>query len=354
MSSFSDDIFISYSHLDNLPVIHTHKGWVEVLHERLEIRISQLTGRRIRIWRDLKLSGNDYFSEALISRLSTSAILLCILSPSYVKSDWCLKELHEFYKCATRNRGILVNDKSRIFKILKTPIPYGQHPNILQSMLGYEFYGRDQVSGKVREFHSEMGQDYDVRYWERFEDLAHDIGDIIGDIESYWTSTEPQSTDLKPPIISTTGSTEFSRSLRVFLCHSSSDKPAVRNLYHRLRSDGIEPWLDEEDLLPGQDWSHEIPRAVRRSDVVIICLSNASINKGGFVQKEIKYALDVAYEQPEGTVFLIPVKLEECDVPDRLRHLHWVNIFEETGYKRLMKALRARAGTLNMITGAEK
>jgi formylglycine-generating enzyme required for sulfatase activity len=148
-------------------------------------------------------------------------------------------------------------------------------------------------------------------------------------------------------------STEFAsnitamRTLRVFLCHASVDKPAVRELYQRLRADGFEPWLDEEDLLPGQDWQREIPKAVRNSDVVIVCLSRGSINKAGYVQKEIKLALDVADEQPEDTIFLIPLKLEECDVPERLNRWQWVNLFSPNGYERLMRALQVRATGLD-------
>src|SRR3712207_6126465 len=98
------------------------------------------------------------------------------------------------------------------------------------------------------------------------------------------------------------------RPLRVFLCHSLGDKPAVRDLYQRLRAEqGIEPWFDEEDLLPGQDWDQEIQKAVRAADVVLVCLSRSSITKAGYVQKEIRYALDVADEQPEGTIFIIPL-----------------------------------------------
>ena len=132
--------------------------------------------------------------------------------------------------------------------------------------------------------------------------------------------------------------------LRVFLCHSSGDKPAVRKIYHRLLADGVSAWLDEEDLLPGQRWEQEIPKAVRASDVVIVCLSQSSINKKGYLQKEIRYALDVADEQPEGTIFLIPLKLEECDIPEHLRRWQWVNFFEDRGYDRLMMALRRRMG----------
>jgi putative ribosome biogenesis GTPase RsgA len=135
-------------------------------------------------------------------------------------------------------------------------------------------------------------------------------------------------------------SSETPRRLSTFLCHSSGDKEAVRQLYEKLKSDGIDPWLDEKNLIPGQDWHDEITRAVRTVDVVIVCLSRESINKRGYVQKEIKNALDVADEQPEGTIFIIPLRLEECELPQRLSHLHYVNLFGVDGYKRLMLALQ--------------
>ena len=140
---------------------------------------------------------------------------------------------------------------------------------------------------------------------------------------------------------------EVSRSLRVFLCHSSTDKAAVRELYERLRTDGIDPWLDEENLLPGQAWEQEIPKAVRNNDIVIVCLSRTAVGKTGYVQKEIRYALDVADELPDGTIFLIPLRLEHCEIPDRLRRWHCVNLFEEKGYEKLMRALQFRAAELH-------
>jgi hypothetical protein len=141
-----------------------------------------------------------------------------------------------------------------------------------------------------------------------------------------------------------------SNQLRVFICHASEDKPAVRELYHRLRQDGFNPWLDDEDLLPGQQWRLEIPKAVRKSDVVIICLTRRAVSKSGYVQKEIKYALDAAYEQPEDKIFLIPVKLEECPVPEQLRSWQYVNLFEARGYERLKRALKTRITGFSSIT----
>ena len=134
--------------------------------------------------------------------------------------------------------------------------------------------------------------------------------------------------------------------LKAFLCHASGDKPPVRELYKRLVFEGVDAWLDKEKLLPGQDWRVEIPRAVGEADVVIVFLSKKSISKEGYVQKEIKFALDIAEEKPEGTIFLIPARLEECVVPERLSRWHWVELYEEDGFIKLLRSLKLRANAV--------
>ena len=147
---------------------------------------------------------------------------------------------------------------------------------------------------------------------------------------------------------------EPKRPLKVFLCHASADKPAVRDLYKRLTADGVDAWLDAENLIAGQNWQVEIPKAIRESDVVIVCLSEKSINREGYVQKEIKFALDIADEKPEGTIFIVPARLEECVVPNRLSDYHWVDLFEENGYEKLMRALRSRADKIDATLQIKK
>jgi hypothetical protein len=126
----------------------------------------------------------------------------------------------------------------------------------------------------------------------------------------------------------------------------------VRDLFLRLKERQIDPWLDEENLLPGQEWDYEISEAVRSSHVVIVCLSAHSVTKAGYLQREIKKVLDVADEQPEGAIYLIPLRLEECDVPSRLRRWHWVNLFEAKGFERLMHALTKRTRAME-ASGAD-
>lgn len=162
------------------------------------------------------------------------------------------------------------------------------------------------------------------------------------------TSVQRNNINVRGEIRTHVAQKQSPRPLRLFLCHSSVDKPVVRDFYRKLRSDGFDPWLDEESLLPGQDWEQEIKDAVRAADIVLACLSRRSITKDGYVHKEIKIALDVADEKAPKTIFLVPVKLEECDLPERLRRLQAVNLFNEGGYEKLMHALETRAGTLGV------
>ena len=131
--------------------------------------------------------------------------------------------------------------------------------------------------------------------------------------------------------------------IKVFLCHGSEDKAVVRELYQRLREDSVDPWLDSENLVPGQDWELEIKKAVRSSDAILVCLSSSSVRKEGFLQKEIKTVLNIADEKPEGTIFIIPIKLDQCDLPERLSQWQYVQWWKENAYDLILKALRLRA-----------
>ncbi|HWP56199.1 MAG TPA: DnaJ C-terminal domain-containing protein [Pyrinomonadaceae bacterium] len=192
---------------------------------------------------------------------------------------------------------------------------------------------------------SDADDDYILRTIFGGESISSPQSDPAAQVGSVSTETAPREArkaHMKPY-------SDSPRLLRIFLCHSSGDKAAVRELSQRLKSSGLETWLDEEKLLPGQRWRDEIPRAVRESDLVIVCLSKASVNKAGYVQREIRYALDAALEQPENSIFLIPLRLEDCEVPDSLSDWQWVDYFDESGYERLRLALDYRAEALGVI-----
>jgi hypothetical protein len=126
----------------------------------------------------------------------------------------------------------------------------------------------------------------------------------------------------------------------IFLCCANDDRAVVKNIYRWLLKMGLQPWLDEENILPGQDWNQEIKKAIENSLIVLVCISNKSVTTTGHVQKEIKYALDVADQHPFGEIFLIPARLENCVVPRQLSKYQWVDLFEEKGFDKLLKAVR--------------
>ena len=128
--------------------------------------------------------------------------------------------------------------------------------------------------------------------------------------------------------------------MQVFLCHASDDKGAVRRISERLRQASFDPWLDVERLRGGQEWDIEIRKAVRASAAVVVCLSKRSTTKEGYVQKEIRFALDVADEKPDGTIYIIPLRLDDCAVPERLRKWQWIDYFADDGFEQLVSALR--------------
>ena len=136
-------------------------------------------------------------------------------------------------------------------------------------------------------------------------------------------------------------------SLKAFLCHAHSDKYAVKALNAHLIKDGVDAWLDKEKLLPGQDWKLEIRKAVSESDVVIVCLSNQFKYKG-YRQVEVSIALEEAALQPDGEIFIIPARLEECETLESLKKYQWVDLFDKASYEKLMQSLKLRAKHMGM------
>ena len=100
---------------------------------------------------------------------------------------------------------------------------------------------------------------------------------------------------------------QMKKPIQVFLCHASEDKAAVMKYYQLLQDAGFKPWIDKEDLLPGQDWDREIRRVIKKSDVALAFFSKYSVSKPGYYQRELKLLLEVLEETPDGQIKVIPV-----------------------------------------------
>ena len=122
-ASFEIDLFVSYAHVDNTPLPGDAEGWVTKLVQALEPQLAMRLGRPVRIWRDAKLVAGDNFPLDGDARLRATGLLLCVVSPRYLRSEWCHRELEAFMATAA-NQGVeRVDSRSRVFQVRTAPLP---------------------------------------------------------------------------------------------------------------------------------------------------------------------------------------------------------------------------------------
>ncbi len=130
-------------------------------------------------------------------------------------------------------------------------------------------------------------------------------------------------------------------SLRVFICCASEDVSTAKVIHDKLVLLGHRPWLYSRDLLPGEHWKRRIKREIEQSEVFFFCLSPRSVSKAGFVQAEFRFALEMSRELPAGRVFIIPVILEDCEMPGDLEHISCIRLDSDKCFEKIEAALSA-------------
>jgi hypothetical protein len=138
----------------------------------------------------------------------------------------------------------------------------------------------------------------------------------------------------------------MTQALDVFISYAREDKVAAARLYNDLRGAGVNPWIDTEDLLPGEDWRLGIRRAIENSTYFLALMSAQSLAKRGYVQKELRLAYAVLDELPLGHIFLIPIRLEPCEPTDeRIKAVNWLDLFPsyEAALKKLLRGIAPNA-----------
>lgn len=134
------------------------------------------------------------------------------------------------------------------------------------------------------------------------------------------------------------------RGAKVFIAYVHEDASTAERLFDAFAANGFDPWMDRRKLLPGQNWPLAIQHAMETADFVVTCFSQDSVAKKGGFQAEIRYALDCASLMPLDAVFLVPVRLDVCNVPAQIRRfVQYVDLFPdfETGFKRILRVIKA-------------
>jgi len=246
LPGFDNDVFISYTHKDNLgPGAQPDTGWVTRFHLDLKRRLTEVLGDHALIWRDKKLRGSDDFSDEIFAQLKGSAVFIPILSPGYLRSSWCQNELEEFQKAALHSGGFEIGKVVRAVKVVKTPLAQGQHRDTLSRCLGYEFFVQEPDSS-----HFDPLNPDDKDYEQRLSRLAQDIAHILKTIESAPAAKPSKAT--------------------VYLAESSSDLKGERQrVLDELKAQGYR--VLPEAPLPehATDIGREMEAALRQSALAI-------------------------------------------------------------------------------------
>ena len=135
------------------------------------------------------------------------------------------------------------------------------------------------------------------------------------------------------------------RMLKVFLSYAFEDQAPVLILKDKLSAYPIDVWLDQDRLFPGMEWKAEIKKAMRTADAIVLCLSEVYVSDSGYRHDERRYALELAAQQPDGAIFLLPAKLGGVVIPDSLEDYQWADKpqSDEREFSKLLVSLRLRA-----------
>jgi hypothetical protein len=126
----------------------------------------------------------------------------------------------------------------------------------------------------------------------------------------------------------------------IFLSHSSKDKFFVRELSDRLRSAGVNVWLDEAEIKIGDSLTTKIASAIETMQYFGVILSSNSISSE-WVQKELQIAISRELEQKK--VVILPILLEPVEIPSFLRDKLYADFTTpekyEATFPKLLKSL---------------
>ena len=179
LNDYEYDIFISYSHVDNETLSTKEAKWVDQFHRALEVRLNQVLGKKVAIWRDIDQGGATYFDKETMDLLGRVALLIPIITPSYITSDWCKRELDAFCRAFMQRGGLTLNNRARIFKVMKTPVDFNNHPEPIKALLGYNFCHTDPGDKSVVEYTLEAHEGVVKKYKTVLNDLVYDIKEFF-------------------------------------------------------------------------------------------------------------------------------------------------------------------------------
>ena len=234
-SAEGSDVFIACTQIDNQPLSPGKQGWISQFQRNLKVRLEQLSGERVRIGSRPMPPGDVRLDERFLGSLASAKAMVSVVSPPFAKSEACCRGVEEFAQRTQDMGQYWVEDKARLFKVVKTPVDWRELPDrvkgLFEQLIGFDFFERDTETGRFREFNEAFGETAQQQYYEKIYDLAYEIAELLKRAKSLETAaaTSAASPDAK----------------KIFLAETTSDVQAERDRVKReLIEQGHTVWPD--------------------------------------------------------------------------------------------------------------
>jgi serine/threonine protein kinase len=177
------DVVIAYANLDDQPLLSGRPGWISQLHQNLQVRVAQLSGKQVAVVKHSDRSASAETEAEVLKQIPNAKTVVSVLSPPFAHSDGCHRIVESFWKSATDSGEFEVDHRSRLLNVIKTPVDTDELPPDLRALytglVPYEFFERDPQSGRLREYDEAFGSTALQRFHERVYDVAYDISQVL-------------------------------------------------------------------------------------------------------------------------------------------------------------------------------
>jgi hypothetical protein len=340
---FDYDLFISYAHVDDEPIIDGATGWVSALARGLRNVLARKLGQRdgCRIWFDTRIIRHEESRTVSLDTIARSKLLLAVVSPAYLASEWCAAELRAF---ASRHDA-----RGRIIPVWLHPMPPEDLPDALRGLSGCKMWAQDDTA-QVRIHGWPDARPEDREYWNALNVLADTVFAAMRDVQVQPATAKPPTADppaadppaerLSPASIAQTSPPKPATTARdVFISYSSKDKPIADATCAMLEQHGIRCWIAPRDILPGKTWAGSIIEAINVSRMMVLVFSG-HCNTSPQIEREVERAINRG-------IPIIPMRIEDVQPTDSLSYYistpHWLDAFSpplEQHLRRLVEVVR--------------
>ncbi len=344
LEGFENDVFISYTHVDDLPDrpdVAGERGWVERFASRLKVALWKRMGEEVAVWRDPELKRSDRFDDRIEAAVRGSAILLTLISRRYLKSDYCLQEIDWFVDAA--GAGLGVGTQSRVLPVLLYNLPFDEWPQACHGLSGFPFC--DAIGTQLGRPLDPDGDDR--RFDVEFRRLVDEIGDLLDALKARQPPAEPAAAPAAPGFC-------------VYLAATSDHLAGEKGrLAQALRAAGVEVLGHAPPIpppYPRADHAEAGRRAVERAGLSVHLLDHfAGAPLDGAV--EITYPQEqarISLEHGQAQLVILPEffnldEVEESEHREFLRGLQEGD-FPVGSHGRALEVAKARTGqTLELI-----